>query len=382
MSHKGSRRSKDKKLLSVFLACSLVFLCTIGFSLYKMVQVSKTSKINNSSDKVALLKSKRPSKDQDKDTKKEDPNVKKETTIKISAIGDCTLGEDSNFRGNVFTSVYNSENDPAYFFSGVHDVLSKDDLTIANLEGPLTTRGEKAVKKFSFKGKPEYTKILTSGSVEAVNLANNHSMDYGTEALEDTMKYLKEDKIDYFGNGEKAIVEKNGIKIGLLGYKGWNNTSEVRSTIENDINEMKTKANLIIVTFHWGAEGAATPNNAQKALGKFAVDSGADLVLGHHPHVIQGIEEYNGKNIVYSLGNFCFGGNTNPKDKDTYIYQQSFTFDASKKLIKSNEAEKIPVSISSVKNRNDYKPTVLEGEEKDRVLKKIETRSESINNKQ
>lgn len=378
MGQKRRRKDKDKRLLTVFLVCSLVFVCTVGFSLFKMITVTKTAKNNNASEKMALLKNKKPS--NNKDSKKEQSKENKEVTIKISAVGDCTLGEDNDSRGNSFSSVYNSENNPAYFFSGVKDVLSKDDLTIANLEGPLTLRGKKADKKFSFRGKPEYTKILTSGSVEAVNLANNHSMDYGEDGLEDTMKYLKESGIEYFGYEEKTIIEKNGVKIGLLGYKGWSSGSQVKKAIESDINEIKSKSNLVIVSFHWGVEGASNPNKVQKTLGRLAVDSGADLVLGHHPHVIQGIEQYNGKNIVYSLGNFSFGGNTNPKDKDSFIYQQSFTFDENKKLIKSSEAENIPVSISSTKSKNDYRPSVLEDDEKDRVMKKIETRSNAINN--
>ncbi|KMT22598.1 CapA family protein [Clostridium cylindrosporum] len=376
MSNKGRKLKvkKERKLLFTFTLCSLVFLCTMIFSLYKMIEVSRSSKNMDSSEGNILLKNRESNKDSL--SKVKDVN---ETIIKISAVGDCTLGSDTDDRGNSFTSVYNKKDDPSYFFSGVKNILSSDSLTIANLEGPLTTRGEKSSKRFSFRGSPEYTKILTTGSVEAVNLANNHSMDYGQIAYDDTKKYLKGDGIEYFGNNEKSIIEKNGIKIGLLGYKGWSSSNQIKKNIELEIKRLKSEVNLIIVSFHWGDERAKTPNNIQKSLGKLAIDSGADLVLGHHPHVIQGIEEYNGKYIVYSLGNFSFGGNTNPKDKDSFIYQQSFKFDSSKKNIKIETPLTIPVSISSSEGSNDYRPYILEGEEKSRVLKKIEERSKIIN---
>ena len=141
---------------------------------------------------------------------------------------------------------------------------------------------------------------------------------------------------------------------------------------------MKRQTNLVIICFHWGDEGKYYPNKTQVAIGRYAVDEGADLVLGTHPHVIEGIEKYNGKYIVYSLGNFIFGGNRNPSDKDAFIFQQTFTFDEAKSLIESSNMNLIPISISSVKERNDFRPVILEGSEKDRVLKKIDDLSRSL----
>ncbi len=118
------------------------------------------------------------------------------------------------------------------------------------------------------------------------------------------------------------------------------------------------------------------PNATQLELGRYAIDQGADLVAGHHPHVIQGIEKYKGRYIVYSLANFCFGGNRNPSDKDTFIFQNAFTFKG-KELI-SVKGKVIPCQVSSVKEVNDYQPTILEGEEKERVLKRILKYSEKL----
>ncbi len=128
---------------------------------------------------------------------------------------------------------------------------------------------------------------------------------------------------------------------------------------------------MIIVNFHWGIEKEYVPNDTQKTLAHLAIDEGADLVIGHHPHVLQGIERYKGKYIAYSLGNFSFGGNSNPSDKDTMIFQQTFTV-ADGKAETNDDINIIPCSLSSASGYNDYCPTPLEGSEKERVLEKLQ----------
>ena len=133
----------------------------------------------------------------------------------------------------------------------------------------------------------------------------------------------------------------------------------------------------MIVIFHWGNEKEEVPDTNQMTLGRLAIDEGADLVCGHHPHVLQGIEEYKGKNIVYSLGNFCFGGNSYPSDMDSMIFQQTFTIDQDG-VKADNVTNIIPCSISSDYSYNNYQPTPAEGEEADRIMQKIEERSSWI----
>lgn len=357
-------KKKSKRIM--MFACA-IFLIATGFVGYKILNVEKNSN-NISSD----LKN-----NSNEDNKKleTDNDENKEITIKLSAIGDCTLGAHKNPPSKSFDKEYD-EKGAEYFFSGVVDVLSKDDITIANLEGAITENKSYRDKTFVFKGRPEYTDILKKGSIEVVNLANNHSFDYEEKGYEDTKKHLEEAKIDYFGYDNKVIIEKKGIKIGFLGYEGW--TVDKKADIEANIRKLKEEADLVVVSFHWGIERDEAPMDTQTQLARASVDAGADLILGHHPHVIQGIEEYKGKNIIYSLSNFCFGGNSNPADKDTMIYQQEFTFDGNKKLIKTLEKNVIPASISSSKNRNDYRPSILEGEDKERVAEKIEYRSSLI----
>lgn len=300
--------------------------------------------------------------------------------ITISAAGDTTLGSDESF-GYVYTfdSEFKNQNgDYGYFTQNVKGIFEKDDLTIVNLEGTFTKSVKVADKEYKFKGNPLYVNILKDGGIDAVNLANNHSFDYGRQGFDDTVYTLKKAGVGYFGYGYKYIKDIKGIKVGVLGYTGWSFPTDLKKQIKADISDMKKQVSLVVVCFHWGDEGKYYPNKTQIAIGHYAVDEGADLVLGTHPHVIEGIEKYNGKYIVYSLGNFVFGGNRNPSDKDAFIFQQTFTFDETKSLIKSSNMNLIPISISSVKERNDFRPVILEGGEKERVLKKIEDLSRSL----
>lgn len=297
-------------------------------------------------------------------------------TIIISAAGDVTLGRDENYGyEKSFDHEFKLQNkDYGYFFRNVKDIFETDDLTIVNLETTLTTATKKADKKFRFKADPSYVEILKQGSIEAVSIANNHTMDYLEKGYKDTIKTLENASIGYFGYEHKYVTEIRGIKIGVLGYYCMSITDKQKNEIKKAIKELRKEGtDIVIIMFHWGIERDYWPNSVQKKLAHFSIDNGADLVLGSHPHVIQGIEEYKGKQIVYSLGNFCFGGNKNPQDKDTFVYVHKFNF-KNKELI-SEEYEIIPCSISSVKNRNNYQPTPLKGKEAERVLKKIKTYS-------
>ena len=305
--------------------------------------------------------------EQQEDEKEEPP-----VSITISAAGDCTLGTDENFDQSRSLNAYYDENGPAYFLQSVKPVFEADDLTIVNMEGTLTESTSRMDKTFAFKGPADYTKILTEGSVEAANLANNHSRDYGEQSYTDTIAALDAAGIVNFGYDRTAVRDVNGVKVGLVGtYELAEGMGCEEEMIANIKAVEDQGAQIVIVSFHWGIERENYPDENQVNLAHSAIDHGADLVLGHHPHVLQGIEVYNGKNIVYSLGNFCFGGNSNPSDKDTMIFQQTFTVQNGE-LVEDNVTNVIPCSLSSESGRNTYQPTPLEGEEKDRVMAKIE----------
>lgn len=298
--------------------------------------------------------------------------------IVISAVGDCTLGTDSNFGyTNSFPDVLErNDRDFSYFFKGVYDILSNDNLSIANLETTFTDASVRNKKTFNFKGDADYTNILTSGSIEAVNLANNHTYDYMEKGYKDTIDALEGAEIPYFGYDNYSILDIDGISVGLAGITGWNENTAKENTKKAINYFYENNVSLIIITYHWGIERDYKQSSLQENIGRFAIDNGADLVIGHHPHVLQGIECYNGKYIVYSLGNFVFGGNKNPKDKDTMIFQETFHYENGELVDTSINI--IPCSLSGRNDLNDYQPQVLDGEEKSRVLQKVLSNSTNL----
>ena len=308
----------------------------------------------------------------------QEPKQQAPVSITISAAGDCTLGTDSSFDQSTDLNAYHNSDGAADFLQNVKSTFEEGDLTIVNMEGTLTESDARQDKTFAFKGPGEFTQILTSASVEAANLANNHSRDYGEQSYTDTVNYMEDAGITTFGYERTAVMDVNGVKVGLVGtYELADGMGCETEMIENIRQVESQGAQVVIVSFHWGMEKENYPNDNQKNLAHSAIDNGADLVLGHHPHVLQGIEKYKGKNIVYSLGNFCFGGNSNPSDKDTMIFQQTFTIENGQ-LVEDDVTNIIPCSVSSDPGYNNYQPTPLEGSEKDRVMQKIQEFSSGL----
>lgn len=309
-----------------------------------------------------------------------DIKVPEPISILVSAVGDCTLGNNDihDYKNSFINVFYDNNKDYNYFFNNVKHIFNNDDLSIVNLETTLTNAQLKMNKQFTFKGSPEFTKILKAGGIEAVNISNNHIHDYLTKGFVDTVNNLKKSDIGYFGEGYLYTKTIKGIKLGLAGYRGWTFSDFLKGQIKRDINTLKKQqVKLIIISFHWGVESMSYPNVIQQNLAKYAIDCGADLVLGHHPHVIEGIELYRGKYIVYSMGNFCYGGSRYVSDKDTFVFQQNFTF-SNIKLNRDTYANIIPCSISSIKARNNFQPTILEGNDKLRVINRMNTYSKDF----
>lgn len=299
-------------------------------------------------------------------------------TLTVSVVGDCTLGTDENFDYDTSLNAYFESYGKEYFFQNVKSIFEADDLTIANNEGTFTESYDREDKTFAFKAPASFAGIYSCSSVEAVNTANNHSHDYGEQSFQDTMDALDAEGIVHFGYDETAVMDVKGVKVGLIGIYELNDHLERKQQLEDNINKVKDEgAELVIVIFHWGNEKETVPDSNQTTLGRLAIDLGADLVCGHHPHVLQGVEEYRGKNIVYSLGNFCFGGNSSPSDMDTMIFQQTFTI-TNDGVQDDNVTNIIPCSISSASDYNNYQPTPAEGDEKTRIMEKIQERSSWI----
>ncbi|MDY2738625.1 MAG: CapA family protein [Acidaminococcus sp.] len=306
---------------------------------------------------------------------KEAPPQKPFTVLTISAAGDCTLGTDEAFGyEGTFPAAYDAANgDASVFLKGVASIFAHDDLTLVNMEGALTESMDRQEKTFAFKGKADYVQVFTEGSVEAATLANNHSYDYGNEGYWDTFGTLGKAGVMPFGYEESPVMLVKGIPVGLVGINDL--TGGAQTQLIAELEKVKRKgARLIICYFHWGTELEPYADEDQRDLAHLAIDHGAHLVLGAHPHIVQGTETYKGRRIIYSLGNFCFGGNSNPRDKDALIYQERFTFEDGH-LRGSDGGTLIPCRISSTPYYNDYRPVLYEGAEKERVLQKIADRS-------
>ena len=296
-----------------------------------------------------------------------------EISITISAAGDVTLGNHQEQEyAYSFRQAYDQAEDKSIFFQNVYDIFSQDDMTLVNLEGPLTlSDNRREGQVYSIKGDPSYVELLTLGSIEAVSMANNHRLDYGEQGCLDTVEALKNAGIVYAYESNVGIYETKGIRIGFVAVNEVSQGSTVEKTLQDGIGTLKEQGvDLILACCHWGVEKDNYPESYQQTLGRKCIDWGADLVIGHHPHVLQGIEEYQGKYILYSLGNFCFGANRNPSDKDTIIFQQTFTFvDGNRQEDKNIRI--IPCSVSSVSTRNDFCPTPAQGEDAERIIHRM-----------
>lgn len=376
-------QEKRQKLLiatgiGIFVLVFILILAGIrGCSNYmssRQAAAKKTVSMNASKDNSQKASS------DSQNTDSSNATVSSPVSLTLSVVGDCTLGTDETFDYDTSLNAYYENYGADYFLQNVKDIFSTDDLTIANFEGTLTDSDEREDKTFAFKAPASYASILTSGSVEAVNTANNHSHDYGEQSFNDTLAALDDAGIVHFGYDETAVMDVKGIKVGLVGIYELYDHLEREQQLKDNIAKVKADgAQLIVVIFHWGNETETVPDSNQTTLGRIAIDEGADLVCGHHPHVLQGIETYKGRNIVYSLGNFCFGGNSSPSDMDTMIYQQTFTIDADG-VKKDNVTNIIPCSISSAAydGYNNYQPTPAKGDEATRILGKINERSSWI----
>ena len=297
-------------------------------------------------------------------------------TFTVTLAGDTTLGstDDLRKRDDCFERVA-EEKGYDWFFSGLTDLFATDDMTLVNFEGTLTEETGKKEKKFNFKGPAEYTDILTLGSVEAVTVANNHTLDYGTQGRDDTIANLEAAGITVSGNGKLAVYEKNGIKVGMTGYCF--PYKDGKKDISKDVKALRDMGcQIVIASFHWGSEYREDFTGEQRTIGRAAIKAGADIVVGHHPHIVQGIEAYNDSYILYSVGNLVFGGNVDPDDRDAYAARVTFT--VHEDHAEAPEVVIVPLRLTALSDGTDYRPVLAEGDEADRIVNRILKRSSNM----
>ena len=291
-------------------------------------------------------------------------------TFTITMAGDTTLGstDDLRKRDDCFEAVA-QEKGYGWFFSGLTDLFATDDLTLINFEGTLTEETDKKEKKFNFKGPAEYTDILTLGSVEAVTVANNHTLDYGTQGREDTIANLEGAGIVVSGSVQLGVFEKNGVKVGMTGYCF--PYTDGKKDISKDVKALRERGcQIVIASFHWGSEYREDFTGEQRTIGRAAIKAGADIVVGHHPHIVQGIERYQDTYILYSVGNLVFGGNVDPSDRDAYAARLTFTVYEDR--CDPPELTIVPLRLTqNDKGATDYRPILAQDDVAERILSKI-----------
>ncbi len=290
--------------------------------------------------------------------------------FELSFVGDCTLAStvDRKKLGVSYESVVGSNY--AYPFEKTVRFFEDDDFTFANLECALTNSTASVEKSFCFRAVPDYAQILTLGSVEFVTLANNHVMDFGEQGYADTKAALDAAGVKYAGREGSSIYETaSGLKIGVFSVS-FGKTQQIKDEV---VALRGAGAEFVVVATHWGDEGSYRANDLQREQGHAAIDAGADVVIGSHPHTLQPCEEYNGKYIYYSLGNWSFGGNTSPRDPDTIILKLTVERDIDGTISISNR-EHIPSACTGVVGGNNYQPVTYEvgSEQYNRTLSKID----------
>ncbi len=297
--------------------------------------------------------------------------------IIINAVGDVMLA--GRWAGTIRKTGYEMP------FSGVAAELSRGDITIANLESPIAERGrEFTTKKFRFRAEPAVAKALRTSGINLVTLANNHSMDFGGTALTETLVNLEQAGIAWIGAGvnlsearKMALYTIRGKKVAFLGYSltqpteffaGTSRpgtTPGFESLFVEDIRRARQQADFVIVSFHWGTEGKNSVQPYQRAVGHKAIDAGADVIIGHHPHVLRGVERYGKGIIFYSLGNFIFASKSRTADASLIV---RLRLDGTRRT-----AELLPLDI--LHRRVGFQPRPLSGEQADHIIQRVNTLS-------
>ena len=301
----------------------------------------------------------------------------------VSFVGDCSIGDSYQYKKSD-TSYHKTIDDHGYDwpFSLVKEYLEGDDLTVANLEVVFTTRTYHSEKLYNLIGDPDHVEALTAGGIDMVNTVNNHCMDFMNTGYVDTLNTLDEAGILHFGtvypsspdgHDDLGVADLNGIRFGFIGFSYPQDSDQAR--IENRIKKLREQGcDVVVVSLHWGRETFMTPEPWQVSYAKQVINAGADVVWGHHPHVIQPIQIYKGKPILYSTGNFTFG-TMSKVDPSTGIFQLTY-----EKVNGQAELTQLRVIPCQTQGSPDYRPMPLtEPEAQKEVFNKLVLKKEYAN---
>ncbi len=308
--------------------------------------------------------------------------------VNVQAQDIVILGSGDTMMGSWAESLI-SDSGYAYPFQRLQSEISGADIFFTNLEAPFGATGAAFDKRFTFRVNPALVNVLLAGKINLVSLANNHTLDYGADCLSETINLLDKHNIKHAGAGfnlkearKPAIIEAKGKRIGFLSYsltfpeEFWATDTTAGTCfpyeefVFADVKSLKQHVDFVIVSCHWGAELTEQPKPYQTKLGHRLIDSGADLILGHHPHIVQGIENYKGKYIVYSLGNFIFGSYSESA-RDSFLFKLI--------LHETNEATAQLIPINVYNKEVDFRPEPLKGERYKTFFEKMIRLSSELN---
>lgn len=284
--------------------------------------------------------------------------------VKLSFAGDTLLASFKDETTYLSFNQYADEKPPTYFLEKVRHIFEADDFTVVNLENVFTDQDLPTVEKdhdpaYWYKSRTSNVEILTSSSVEAVSLVNNHTEDYGAAGFEDTVKTVRDAGLYYGTANETMYLEKDGFTVAVICTGLWSGYQT--AYVQSRLDAAKENSDYQVIFFHGGTELIHQPEEWKIGACRELADGGADLIIGSHPHILQPMENYNGVDIVYSLGNFCFGDWYRPENR-TVIYQMNLTVSAETMEVLDEKSELIPCYVYTG-DRNNYQPAVIEDEE-------------------
>ena len=299
-------------------------------------------------------------------------------TVTITFLGDCTIGGEDRLKQFDYSfDGYLRQYGYDYFFREVQPIIAKDDLTIANLEGCFLNYESAAVEKtYNFRGSKDYVQVLTGSSVEAVSIANNHIMDYGYDGVTHTVNTLDAASLPWFGTFEAReqtwVWQRDDIKIGFVSMEISYWYYRHRNLLKSQVQALRDEGcDVVICVMHGGEEYRARHLRIQEQFAHAVLDYGADIIVGHHPHVLQGVELRDGKTICYSIGNFVFGGNAKVRAPYTAMFQFTLTFSEEGSYL-GHQLNIIPALPSGNKENNNYQPVLATGTDAETVMAQIQ----------
>ncbi|WP_390622178.1 CapA family protein [Bacillus tuaregi] len=309
---------------------------------------------------------------------------KKDSEITLTFVGDNSFGTYPETPEHLkFDHVFKENNgDNQYVFKNSLPWFNSDDYTIINAESAFTNEIKAENKMWRIKSDPAHVAFLPASGIEAANLANNHTKDYFEVGYEDTLEAFAENKVAIFNDGMPLTTKIGKIETIFLGYdcRMSQQSPEYLARIVEEVKQHKRKDNLVIVNMHWGVEYRETPVYYQTQFGRSILDAGADIIMGGHPHRLESIENYNGKYIIYSMGDYAFGADPTLLSRQTAMFRVRFAKENDTVVMKGLTIVPTLENSDGSTTENNYQPLPVFGKEAADIVEELSSISSPIEN--